>query len=87
MATVFIPSQMRDLTAGEDRAEVTGTNLRQLVQGLESKFPGLRERLISEDRLAPGLTVSVDGNISNRGLLTPVKEGSEVHFLPVVGAG
>ena len=87
MAQVYIPAQMRDLTGGVDRIEIAGSNLRRIIAGLESAFPGIKDRLVSGDAIASGLAVSIDGNVSTRGLLAPVGEISEVHFLPAIGGG
>jgi molybdopterin converting factor small subunit len=35
----------------------------------------------------PSIAVVVDGETSILGLLEPVSEGSEVHFLPAIGGG
>ena len=37
MATVFIPSLLRDLTGGSDRVEVPGATVRQVVNALEAR--------------------------------------------------
>ena len=87
MASVFIPPQMRDLTGGVQQLQIEARNVRQAVLALEEAFPGRPARLVPQDRLAPGLAVSVDGELSNRGLLAPLEPESEVHFLPALGGG
>jgi len=87
MAIVFIPPPMRDLTGGVDRVEVSAGSLRQVIRDLDARFPGIANRLCDGDRLARGLAVSVDGNLSTRGPLTRIGEQSEVHFLPAIGGG
>lgn len=87
MARVFIPPPLRDLTGGTDQINLPGMNVRQIVEGMEAAFPGIAARLTLQGALAPGLAVSVDGVISNRGLLAPVGPDSEVHFLPAFGGG
>ena len=87
MASVFIPPQMRDLTGGVQQLQIEARNVRQAVLALEEAFPGIAARLVQQDRLAPGLAVSVDGELSNRGLLAPLEPESEVHFLPALGGG
>jgi molybdopterin converting factor small subunit len=47
----------------------------------------LAGRLVEDGALRRGITVTVDGVVSRRGLRTPVRENSEVHFLPPVGGG
>jgi len=87
MATVFIPHQMRDLTGGEAQVEVAGKSIRQLIAALDAQYPGLAERLLKGDQMAPGLAVSIDGAISPRGPLAAVGPQSEVHILPAIGGG
>jgi molybdopterin synthase sulfur carrier subunit len=84
---VFIPPLLKPLTAGEEIVEVNGNNVRQVMEELETRFPGIREKLCEEDELKPGLTVAVDGNVSSLGLLQKVGINSEVHFLPAIGGG
>jgi sulfur-carrier protein len=87
MATVWIPPLMRSLTNGQEQVEVEGENVRQIVEGLDARFPGIAERLLDGDRLRPGLSVAVDGVIGNKGLREPVKAESEVHFVPAMSGG
>ena len=87
MPRVFIPPLLKPLTAGEEIVEVEAKNVRQVIEELENRFPGIREKLCEEDELKPGLTVAVDGNVSSLGLLQKVSDDSEVHFLPAIGGG
>jgi molybdopterin synthase sulfur carrier subunit len=84
---VFIPTQLRELTGGQDRLTLSGTSVRALVRELDARFPGIAKRLIEDDHLATGLVVSIDGRVTPRGLLASVAPNSEVHFLPAVGGG
>jgi molybdopterin synthase sulfur carrier subunit len=85
--TVWIPALMRDLTGGETTVAVGGQNVRQVIADLEAKYPGVKERLCSGDRLKPSIRVAVDGVVSRLGLLQSVGDQSEVHFLPAVAGG
>ena len=87
MPRVFIPPLLKPLTAGEEIVEVEAKNVRLVIEELENRFPGIREKLCEEDELKPGLTVAVDGNVSSLGLLQKVSDDSEVHFLPAIGGG
>lgn len=87
MPTVFIPTQLRQLTAGIDRAEVSAANVRDLIAALELRFPGISERLIDDGQLAAGLIVSIDGQVNPRGVRAALGARSEVHFLPAIGGG
>jgi molybdopterin synthase sulfur carrier subunit len=87
MAQVFIPPQLRDLTGGAGRLDAPGATVREVVDALEADFPGLRGRLCRDGELAPGLQVSVDHVMSQRGLRAKVGPESEIHFLPAFGGG
>jgi sulfur-carrier protein len=87
MATVFIPSQWRDLTGDVAQVQIEGGTLREIAAGLDAFFPGLAERMCEGDGIASGLAVSIDGAIASRGLRSPVPAECEVHFLPAIGGG
>ncbi len=90
MATVFLSIPLRRFTDGESSAEVPGATLRALVRNLNERYPGIAESLVNPedaDRLMPGLAAIVDGEPTNMGLLTPLDEGSEVHFIPAISGG
>ena len=89
MAEVWIPTGMQTLTGGQQRGQIEGRTVRQIVNNLESQFPGTKARLYDEeeDDLLPGVAVIVDGDASQLGLLERVGEDSEVHFLPAIGGG
>ncbi len=87
MVTVFIPPLLRELTGDVERLAIDGTTVRQIVNNLDARYPGLRDRLCVGDDLRPGLAVAVNGTVSRAGLLQKVSDGSEVHFLPAIGGG
>ena len=87
MARVFIPALLRDLTGGADRVEVPGASVRQVVNALEARYPGVRERICEGDDLSRRVQVAVDGQVSRLGMLERVGESSEVHFIPAIAGG
>lgn len=87
MTIAYIPPLLRELTGGIDHVEVDGTNIRQIVEALEARFPGIRDRLCDDSGLRRGLVVAVNGAVSRLGLIEKVPDGSEVHFLPATGGG
>ena len=87
MATVWIPSLMRDLTGGQTTVKVSGSTVREIVENLEAAYPGARSRLCTADKLKPNIGVSVDGEVSRIGLREKVRPTSEIHFLPAVSGG
>jgi molybdopterin synthase sulfur carrier subunit len=87
MATVVIPALLRKLTDGKDRVVVQGRNIGQVIEDLERQFPGLREHLVENGDIKPSIAVSVDGEMGTGGLLDPVRESSEIFFIPALGGG
>ena len=86
MATVYIPSLMRDITS-QAKVQVAGSTVRQIVENLEQAYPGLKGRLIENNRLRESISVVVDGEVTPIGLLEKVGEDSEVHFVPAIAGG
>ncbi len=87
MPRVFIPPLIRPLTGGTEDVELDATSVREVVDQLEARYPGIRDRLCKGDALKPGLAVAVNGNVSSLGLLHKVREDCEIHFLPSIGGG
>ncbi len=87
MATVFIPSMMRKFTAGAQQVEVEGSTVRQVIQNLDLIHPGVKGWLVEGHRLKPNISVAVDGSVSSLGLLEPVSEEAEVHFVAAISGG
>ena len=78
---------MQSYTGGQETVTAEATNIRRLVDTLESKYPGIRDALMSGDRLKPDVAVAVDGNISTLGAIQPLAGVSEVVFLPAIKGG
>jgi molybdopterin synthase sulfur carrier subunit len=92
MAVVWIPALYRDLTAGEATAVVPGETVRELIENLEARYPGIKARLYREDgeRIRSGVVVVIDGIVirqRSRLLREPLTDTSEVHFLPAISGG
>ena len=87
MPRVFIPPLMRNLTNGTPELIAPGETVSQVVDQLDSQYPGFRQRLCDGDILKPDLTVVVDSSVAPQGLRAKVAEESEIHFLPAVGGG
>ncbi len=87
MPIVWVPSLMRDLTGGEERVTAPGRTVGEVIEALERSFPGARARLCEGGRLAPQVAALVDGRRAPLGLLEPVREESEIRFVPAVSGG
>jgi sulfur-carrier protein len=87
VAIVYIPAQLAALTGGRSPVEVEGSTIRQVIDNLERAWPGIRERLMVDDRLRSNISAAVDGEVSPVGLLEPVGPKSEVHFVAAISGG
>ena len=87
MATVFIPTLLKELTGGLTEVEADGASVRLLIEDLDRRFPGLGARLTDGGRLRPNVSVAIDGEISPLGLIEKVPPGSEVHFVTAIKGG
>jgi sulfur-carrier protein len=87
MATVWIPPLMRELTGGLEQVTVPGEKVRELVNALEARYPGIGARLVQDDALRLGIVLTIDGVANRQGLRARVGPDSEVHFVPAIGGG
>ena len=66
---------------------VEGKNVRQIIESLDQKYPGFKDRLVEDGRVKPNISVAIDGEITPLGMIEKVSEESEVHFLPAISGG
>ena len=87
MPIIAIPSLLRNLTNGEESITVSGTTIREAIDNLESRYPGMKARLCEGDRIKPGIAVYVNGLLTRGSILESVDADAEIHFLPAIGGG
>ena len=87
MPIVAIPSLLRKLTSGEESITVPGATIREVIDNLESRYPGMKARLCEEDRIKPGIAVYVNGLLTRGSIRESVDADAEIHFLPAIGGG
>ena len=89
MSVVRIPPTLRAETGGERQVEASGETVRDLLDDLMSRFPGLRDQLVDDGGIAPFVNVYVEGeDVRTRdGLDTEVRAGSTVILLPALAGG
>jgi molybdopterin synthase sulfur carrier subunit len=86
MPTVFIPAMLQPLTNGTAQVQVAGRTVRDVLNRLEERFPGIKERLLQDGELRPDIAVAVDGEVAFD-LSEQLREDSEVHFVPPISGG
>ena len=87
MATVFIPTMLQPMAGGVKQIDVEANNVRQVIDKLDQLYPGMKERLVEDNKIRSNLAVAVDGDVARMGLLERVGDTSEVHFVPAIGGG
>lgn len=87
MPVVGIPSLLRDLTNGERSVSIEGDTVREVIDNLDQRYPGLKERLCDGDQLNPSIAVVVDGATSPLKLRHKLDKTSEVHFVVSISGG
>jgi MoaD family protein len=87
--TVRIPTPLRTLTGGDDAVKVDGKNVAQLIDNLETKFPGMKERLVDDKGVRRFVNLYL-GDEDIRfldGLETELKDGDELSIVPAIAGG
>jgi molybdopterin synthase sulfur carrier subunit len=87
---VLIPTPLQKFTADQSSVSVEATNVDQLLQALEGKFPGILVRLCDENgKLRRFLNVYVNSEdirfLENQ--TTALNDGDEVSIVPAVAGG
>jgi sulfur-carrier protein len=88
VATIWVPSLLQTFTGGESIVTVPGATLREVINNLEPRYPGLRDRLLDDEgELRPEIAAAIDGETEHFGMLEPVRENSEIQFIPAISGG
>lgn len=86
---VRIPTILRSQTGGEKSVNGSGETLAALLDDLESRHPGLRERLVDDSGLRRFVNLyRNDEDVRfTGGLETPLSDGDTITVLPAVAGG
>lgn len=86
---VRIPTILRQYTGGAKTVEGSGDTLSALIDDLESRHQGLRDRLVANGELLRFVNVYVNDEDVRfmDGLKTTLSEGDSVTVLPAVAGG
>ena len=86
---VRIPAPLRTLTGGKDEVSATGATLSEVIEDLEKKHPGMRDRLLDDRGVRRFVNIYI-GEEDTRfigGLKAPVKAGDEISIVPAIAGG
>ena len=87
---VRIPTPLRRLTQGEDKVSVDGENLGEVVDALEARFAGIKDRLCDDaGELRNFVNIYINGEDVRflDGLKTGTNDGDEISVVPAVAGG
>ena len=75
MVAVRLWGSLEAFADGKSEVEIAASNMRQLLDGLATAYPELKQQL------SRGVSVAIDGRIYNDTWATPINEKSEVVLL------
>ncbi len=87
---VRIPTPLRRLTGGQGEVTVGGRTVQELLDGLETRFPGIKERLYDETgqlRRFVNIYINDEDIRFAQGVDTPLKAGDELSLVPAIAGG
>ena len=87
LLTVFVPTMLQTMTDGVKQIDMEADNVRQVIDRLETLYPGMKDRLIESGQIRSNLAVAIDGEVARMGLLEKIGEAREIHFVPAIGGG
>jgi MoaD family protein len=87
---IAIPTPLRRVTGDADTVEVSAGTIREMIESLETRYPGFRARLCEESgALRRFINIYVNGEdvrfLDN--LATRVTDGAEVSIVPAIAGG
>ena len=87
---VRIPTPLRKLTNNEELVEVTAGTVGDAILELQSRFPGIKERLLDENggvRRFVNVYVNEEDIRFLQNQQTPIKTGDEISIIPAIAGG
>lgn len=87
--TVRIPTPLRTLTQGKDEVPASAGTVRQILDGLEGQYPGLKDRLLDEKGVRRFVNIYANEEdirfLDN--LDTKIKDGDSLSIVPAIAGG
>jgi sulfur-carrier protein len=88
--SVRIPTILRTYTEDQSQVAADGATLAEVIDSLESTFPGIKARVVDEQgalrRFVNIYVAEEDVRFAN-GLDTPTPEGTQISIIPAVAGG
>jgi molybdopterin synthase sulfur carrier subunit len=87
--TVRIPTPLRTLTGGADEVSIEAGTVGELIDNLERKHPGIKERLCDDKGVRRFVNIYANEEdirfLDN--LATQLKDGDSVSIVPAIAGG
>lgn len=86
---VRIPAPLRTLTGGKDEVAASGNTVAEVIEDMEKKHPGIKERLLDDKGVRRFVNIYV-GEEDVRfleGLKTQLKNGDQISIVPAIAGG
>ena len=90
MVQVRVPTPLRRYTAGNGAVEADGPTVAALVDDLEKRYPGMKDRICDEaGQVRRFVNIFVNGEDIRflKHLDTPLKAGDELSIVPAIAGG
>lgn len=87
---VRIPTPLRKLTNDQEIVEVTAATIGDAITELQSRYPGIQERLVDEKgevRRFVNVYVNEEDIRFLENKKTPLKDGDEISIIPAIAGG
>lgn len=87
---VRIPTPLRKLTNNEEMVEVSAATIAGAIAELQTRFPGIKERLLDETgavRRFVNVYVNEEDIRFLQNQQTPLQDGDEVSIIPAIAGG
>ena len=88
--SVRIPTPLRKVTNGEDKADAEGNTVSAIIASLDSQFPGIKSRLCDDNgELRSFVNIYINGEDIRfmDGVESGVDAGDEISIVPAVAGG
>ena len=88
--SVRIPTILRTYTGDQSQVTADGDTLADVLESLESSFPGIKARVVDEDgklRRFVNIYVAEEDVRFSEGLDTTTPDGTQVSIIPAVAGG
>lgn len=84
---VYVPTPLRSYTQKAGQVEQAGSSLREVLDGLDQRFPGLRFRIIDEqDGIREHIKLFVNADQASK-IDVPVADRDDLHIICALSGG